>query len=90
MRASTTSIDEASADVTLTLRDGRTHAHVRIEHAIGSLRAADERRGTSREKFHGLVDPILGADAATTLVGLCEELPRASSVRALTAAARPG
>ena len=42
------------------------------------------------QKVHGLVDPILCADAATTLVGLCEELPRASSVRALTAAARPG
>jgi len=83
-----TSIDEAAAEITLMLRDGRT-VHKRIEHAIGSLQRPMSDVAL-REKFHRLVDPILCADAATTLVGLCEELPRASSVRALTAAARPG
>ena len=78
----------AAAEITLMLRDGRT-MHKRIEHAIGSLQQPMSDVAL-REKFHRLVDPILSADAATTLVGLCEELPRASSVRALTAAARPG
>ena len=32
----------------------------------------------------------LNALTDSMIIGLCEELPRASSVRALTAAARPG
>jgi 2-methylcitrate dehydratase PrpD len=80
-------IAEASADVTLTLRDGR-RLHKRVEHAIGSL----ERPMTDADldrKFHGLVDPVLGAGAADTLLAQCSELPRAADLRALVAAARP-
>jgi 2-methylcitrate dehydratase PrpD len=81
------SIDEAAADVTVTLRDGRT-LHRRVEHAIGSL----ERPMTDADldrKFHDLVDRVLGAGPADTLLSLCSELPRAADVRALVAAARP-
>jgi hypothetical protein len=42
-----------------------------------------------REKFHRLVDPILGAEAADVLIASCSELPQAASVRGLVAAARP-
>jgi 2-methylcitrate dehydratase PrpD len=51
-------IDEASADVTVTMNDGRKH-HVFVEHAIGSL----ERPMSDDDlaaKFHDLVDPELG------------------------------
>src|SRR5882672_9145425 len=51
-------IDEASADVTAILKDGR-RIHVFVEHAIGSL----ERPLSDADleaKFHGLADPVLG------------------------------
>src|SRR6185436_4145022 len=53
-------MDEASADVTITMNDGRSH-HVFVEHAIGSV----ERPMSDEDlagKFHGLVEPILGAE----------------------------
>ncbi len=80
-------IGEAASEITLTLRDGRT-LRKQVEHAIGSL----ERPMTDADldrKFHGLVDPILGAAGAEALLTLCSELPRAADVRALVAAARP-
>ena len=81
------SMAEDSADITVSMRDGRT-LNQRIEHAIGSL----ERPMTDadlRQKVHGLVDPVLGAAAATALFDLCMELPRAPNVRLLIAAATP-
>jgi len=83
-----TAIDEAAADITLTLRDGRS-VHKRVEHAIGSLQRPMSDAAL-REKFHRLVDPILGAEAADVLIASCVELPQAASVRGLVAAARPG
>ena len=62
-------IAEDAADVTITLRDGRS-LHERIDHAIGSF----ERPLTDddlRRKFHGLVDPVLGSSRAD---GLIEQL----------------
>ncbi|HKP66676.1 MAG TPA: MmgE/PrpD family protein [Casimicrobiaceae bacterium] len=82
-----TTIDEAAADITLTLHDGR-HVHRRIDHAIGSL----ERPlcdAALRDKFHRLVDPILGAGAADAVIAACADLARADSVKALVTAARP-
>ena len=38
-------------------------------------------------KFHGLVDPVLGADRAAHLVDVCRTLGDASDVGALRAAA---
>jgi 2-methylcitrate dehydratase PrpD len=56
------SIDEASADVTAVLTDGRRE-HVFIEHAIGSLQRPMSDADLER-KFHGLSDGILGAGPA--------------------------
>ena len=56
-------IDESSADVVAVLANGRRE-HVFVEHAIGSL----HRPMTDADleaKFHGLVDPVLGAARAT-------------------------
>ena len=71
----------------LTLRDGR-RLHRRIDHAVGSLERPMSN-GALREKFHRLVDPILGADAADALIAACADLARAESVQALVTAARP-
>jgi 2-methylcitrate dehydratase PrpD len=52
-------IDEASADVTAVLTDGR-RLHVSVEHAIGSLQ--NPMTDVLLEaKFHGLSDRVLGA-----------------------------
>ena len=82
-----TAIDEAAADITLTLRDGR-RVHRRIEHAIGSLERPMSDAAL-RDKFHRLVDPVLGTDAAKALIAACGDLARAESVQALVTAARP-
>jgi 2-methylcitrate dehydratase PrpD len=80
-------VDEAAADVTVTLADGRT-LHLYVPHAIGSL----ERPMTSDDlarKFHGLVDPVLGSERADALLRHCEDLPRAPGLRTLLQAACP-
>ena len=82
------SISEASADIAMTLSDGRT-LRKRVEHAVGSL----ERPMSDVEldqKVHGLVDPVLGVRQADALLERCVEVPRAPNVLALVAAARPG
>ena len=65
------SIDEASADVTAILKDGRK-VHVFVEHAIGSL----ERPMTDEDleaKFHSLADPVIGkAEGRCARRGLLE------------------
>lgn len=81
------SIDEASADVTALLNDGR-RVPVFVEHAIGSL-----QRPMSREqlqsKFHGLSDPVLGAAATDRLIESCWQLGDAPDLRAVVSAAAP-
>jgi 2-methylcitrate dehydratase PrpD len=80
-------IDEASADVTVTMRDGRKH-HVFVEHAIGSL----ERPMSDADlaaKFHGLVDPVLGTASADRLIELAMQLGTAPDVRAIARGACP-
>jgi 2-methylcitrate dehydratase PrpD len=81
------SIDEASADVTAVLGDGRK-VHVFVEHAIGSL----ERPMSDHDlemKFHSLADPVIGAAQAAALVDACRRLGAASDVRELIARATP-
>lgn len=80
------SIDEASADVTAILKDGR-RVHVFVEHAIGSLQnpMTDAMLET---KFHDLADPVLGASRASELIGACWKLGEMADVRELTALAR--
>jgi 2-methylcitrate dehydratase PrpD len=79
---------EDAAVVSVVTHDGRTLTR-RIEHAIGSLEHPMSDADLLR-KFHGLVDPVLGAAASEALFAMGMELPRTPDVRTLVAAARPG
>jgi 2-methylcitrate dehydratase PrpD len=81
------SIDEASADVTAVLKDGRK-VHVFVKNAIGSL----ENPMTDamlEGKFHDLSDPVLGSAKTQSLIAAAWDLARLKDVRALTALAKP-
>ncbi|MDE2617204.1 MAG: MmgE/PrpD family protein, partial [Burkholderiales bacterium] len=81
------SIDEASADVTAVLKDGR-RVHVFVKHAIGSLE--NPMTDTMLEtKFHDLSDPVIGKGKTADLIAACWKLGSISDVRQLTALARP-
>jgi len=81
------SIDEASADVTAVLKDGR-RVHVFVEHAIGSLQ--NPMTDTLLEaKFQDLSDPILGAGRTSELINACWALGAQASVAAVIALATP-
>src|SRR5688572_20179828 len=81
------SIDEASADVTAVLKDGR-RVHVFVEHAIGSLKRpmTDEML---EAKFHSLADPVIGAAKAGRLIEGCWKVAGMREMRALAELARP-
>ncbi|CAN7490655.1 MmgE/PrpD family protein [Polaromonas sp. LjRoot131] len=81
------SIDEASADVTAVLKDGR-RVHVFVEHAIGSLQNP-MTDAMLAAKFHGLSDAILGAGQAGELIEACWAVGQAANVSAITALAAP-
>ena len=81
------SIDEASADVTAVLKDGR-RVHVFVKHAIGSL----ENPMTDamlEGKFHGLCDPVLGTAPSQRLIDAAWGLGQAASLAGLAALACP-
>ena len=81
------SIDEASADVTAVLKDGR-RVHVFVEHAIGSLQ--NPMTDTLLEaKFQDLSDPILGAGRTSELINACWALGAQARVAAVIALATP-
>jgi 2-methylcitrate dehydratase PrpD len=80
-------IDEASADVTAVLNDGR-RVHVFVEHAIGSLQNP-MTDAMLEAKFHGLSDPVLGAAKTADILKACWSVSQAADLRALTALARP-
>ena len=80
-------IDEASADVTAVLGDGR-RIHVFVEHAIGSLQNP-MTDAMLEAKFHGLADPLLGAAQTAALIQASWTLADAANLRALSALARP-
>jgi 2-methylcitrate dehydratase PrpD len=81
------SIDEASADVTAVLHDGR-RVHVFVEQAIGSLK--NPMSDTQLEaKFQGMSDPILGAGRTSELINACWALGDSANVQALVALAVP-
>jgi 2-methylcitrate dehydratase PrpD len=80
------SIDEASADVTAILKDGR-RVHVFVEKAIGSM----ENPMTDKMlegKFHDLSDPIIGAAQTQQLLAACWNLAKLDNVNQLIALAR--
>ncbi len=79
-------IDEASADVTAVLKDGRTEK-VFIEHAIGSL----ERPLSDAQleaKFRDLAEPVIGEQQAGRLIDACRRLGESPDVTRLAGAAR--
>jgi len=80
-------IDEASADVTAHLKDGR-HVHVFVEHAIGSMQnpMSDAQL---EAKFHSLADGVIGAQRAQAAIAACWATGQASGVQALLQAACP-
>ncbi len=81
------SIDEAAADVTAVMKDGR-RVHVLVEHAIGSL----ERPLTDAAlegKFHTLADPVIGKTKSDMLIKACWNLAAAKDVKAIVEAAQP-
>jgi len=80
-------IDEASADVTAVLRDGR-RVHVFVEHAIGSLQRPMSDAALEA-KFHGLSDAVLGAAKTSELIAACWKVGGATDLKALAALARP-
>jgi 2-methylcitrate dehydratase PrpD len=81
------SIDEASADVTAVLTDGRK-VHVFVEHAIGSLQKPMTDK-MLEAKFSQLSEPVLGAAKTRELIAACWKLGQAQDLRALAALARP-
>ena len=74
-------IDEASADVTAVLTDGR-RVHVFVEHAIGSL-ARPMTDAQLEAKFRGMADGVLGAQACSALIAACWGVGDAADVRTL-------
>ena len=80
-------IGEDAADVTIHCNDGR-RLHTFVAHAIGSLQRPMSDADLAR-KFHGLVDPVLGAERAAELIGACRKLADAPDVRELANLTRP-
>ena len=81
------SIDEASADVTAVLLDGR-RVHVLVEHAIGSLKNP-MTDAQLEAKFQGMSDAILGAGQTSELINACWAIGNAANVKALVELASP-
>ncbi len=81
------SIDEASADVTAVLRDGR-RVHVFVEHAIGSMQRPLSNTALEA-KFHSMSDAILGTDRSSQLIAACWGVGEAAGLRELAALGRP-
>lgn len=81
------SIDEASADVTAVLKDGR-RVHVFVEHAIGSL-ANPMTTAQLEAKFHGTGDAVLGAGRCADLIAACWAVGDAIDLQPLVALAVP-
>jgi 2-methylcitrate dehydratase PrpD len=80
-------IDEAAADVTAVLTDGR-RIHVFVEHAIGSL--ANPMTDAQLEgKFRGMADAVLGAARCGELIAACWKVGAAADLRAVTRLAAP-
>lgn len=81
------SIDEAAADVTAVLRDGR-RVHVRVDHAIGSLQRP-MTDGDLEAKFKELAAAVIGAQRSGQLIASCWQLSQLADVRGLAQSARP-
>ena len=80
-------IDEASADVTAVLTDGR-RIRVFVEHAIGSL-ARPMSDAQLEAKFSGMADAVLGAQRCRELMRACWAVGDAAALKDLTRLAVP-
>jgi 2-methylcitrate dehydratase PrpD len=80
-------IDEAAADVTAVLSDGR-RVHLFVEHAVGSLQKPMSDAALDA-KFHGLADPVLGAARCAELIAACRAVAAAPNLSRLAALAQP-
>jgi 2-methylcitrate dehydratase PrpD len=79
---------EHQCEVRITLKDGRVLTHF-VEHVIGSLERPMSDAALDA-KFHGLVDPILGASRAAELVTTCRSLAAApDAARAIVPLSTP-
>lgn len=74
-------IDEAAADVTAVLRDGR-RVQVFVEHAIGSLQRPMSDAALDA-KFADQAAPVLGSEASAVLIAGCRALGTMADVREL-------
>ena len=81
------SVDEAAADVTAVLRDGR-RVRVRVEHAIGSLQRPMSDAALAG-KFCALAGPVLGAARTAGLLEAAWAVGGSADLRGLVALARP-
>ena len=77
-----------SADVTIVLHATAARMHVFVEHAIGRLQRPMSDADLER-KFHGLVDPVLGAERAERLVEVCAGIAAMKDARKLATETRP-
>ena len=81
------SINEESADVVAVLKDGRK-IHVFVKEAIGSLNNP-MTNAMLEAKFHGMSDPVLGAEKTQALIDACWKMGDALGVAAVVALAKP-
>jgi 2-methylcitrate dehydratase PrpD len=79
------SIDEASADVTAYLKDGRV-LHVFVEHAIGSLKNPMTDQNLN-DKFTSLAEPVIGKNKTQDLIQACWNLKNLENVKPLISTA---
>lgn len=81
------SIDEASADVTAILKDGKK-IHVFVEHAIGSVKnpMTDQHLNA---KFSNLSIPVIGESQTSSVITKCWDLKNITNIQDLLQFAKP-
>jgi 2-methylcitrate dehydratase PrpD len=81
------SIDEAAADVTAILKDGRRE-HVFVKHAIGSV---DNPLSDAQleAKFRDMSEPVIGKKKTDMLIAACRKLGESKSASAIGALSKP-
>ena len=81
------SIDEASADVTATLKDGKK-IHVFVEHAIGSVKnpMTDQHLNA---KFSNLSIPVIGESQTSSVITKCWDFKNITNIQDLLQFAKP-
>jgi len=81
------SIDEASADVTAILKDGKK-IHVFVEHAIGSVKNPMTDQHLN-QKFSNLSIPVIGESQTNSLIAKCWDLKNLQHIPDLLQFAKP-